>query len=237
MSIRPGIYEKLDMQKYHSDLALSRSDIVRLGLSPQYFKTHADKDKPHYRFGRALHNLVLEGVPIVVNLLGGRSKAGKEFQATYPDALSSKDADTIQLMAEHVKPFFGDGKAEVSFFWEETVEGLPVMCKCRPDWLQDNIIYDLKTTQRTLEDFHWEVVKYSYDIQNAWYLRGVEQHMPIITFRLIVVEKLPPYRARLFEIESLDRAEDMIASSLATYRQCIQSGIWTLSPDMKVYTI
>ena len=235
--IEPGIYKNMDMNKYHADSALSRSDIVRLSLSPQYFKNHVDEDKPQYRFGRAFHGLVLEDVPVVVNSSDGRSKAGKEFQVTHPDALSSKDADTIQLMAEHVKPFFGDGQAEVSFFWEEMVEGLPVMSKCRPDWLQDNIIYDLKTTQRTLEDFHWEIVKYSYDVQHVWYLRGVGHHRPIITFRLIVVEKLPPYRARLFEIEYLDRAYAMVADSLALYKQCTESGVWILPTDTEVHLL
>ena len=235
--IKPGIYKKLDMQEYHADPALSRSDIVRLSLSPVYYKNHVDEDKPHYRFGRAFHSLVLEGCPVIVNPYDGRSRAGKEFQFDYSEAVSQKDADTIQLMAEHAKPFFGDGQAEVSFFWEDTTGNIPVMCKCRPDWLGGSIIYDLKTTQRTMEDFHWEIVKYSYDIQHLWYLTGVGQHMPIITFRLIVVEKLLPYRARLFEIEYLDRAEDMIASSLATYRQCIQSGIWTLPVDTEVHIL
>jgi hypothetical protein len=232
MSIKPGVYTDLDMKEYHADPALSRSDLVRIDLSPALYKSHVDQDKPHYRIGRALHGLVLQSVPLIINESDGRNKAGKLFQADYPDAVTPAMAEMINGMAKKCRPFFLDGQAEVSFFWEQ--DG--VMCKCRPDWLTTTTIYDFKSTRQKLEDFHWDVRKFRYDVQHAHYLRGVESHIPITTFKFVVVEKTIPYRVGIFKIADLEKANDMIDKSLATYRQCSLTGIWD-EPDMEVYVI
>jgi hypothetical protein len=232
MSIKPGVYTDLPMDAYHEDTALSRSDIVRLNLSPLLYREHVDRDKPEYRIGRALHALVLEGKPLTVNESDGRSKAGKAFQAEYPDAVTPVMAEMINGMAKQCRPFFQEGQAETSFFWEN--DG--IMCKCRTDWLTPTTIYDFKTTRQSLEDFHWDVKRFHYDIQHAWYLSGVEQHIPVSTFRFVVVEKTVPHRVGIFEIEDLERARAMIERGLKVYRECQLTGIWDM-PDMKVYTI
>lgn len=232
MNIEPGVYPRLDMQEYHKDPALSRSDLVRLNLSPALYRNHVDKDKPEYRIGRALHGLVLQGIPLIVNESDGRSKAGKTFQAENPDAVTPVMAEMINGMAEKCRPFFLDGQAEISFFWEQ--DG--IMCKCRPDWLTPTTIYDFKSTRQSLEDFHWDVKRYRYDVQHAHYLRGVESHIPITTFRFVVVEKTIPYRVGIFEITDLEKANDMIDKSLATYRQCLSTNTWN-DPDMEVHII
>jgi exodeoxyribonuclease VIII len=230
--IKPGMYDSIPMADYHADLALSRSDIVRLNLSSALYTSHVDEDKPAYRVGRALHGLVLEDTPLIVNEYDGRSKAGKNFQAENPDAVTPIMAEMISGMAKKCRPFFREGQAEVSFFWEQ--DG--IMCKCRPDWITSTTIYDFKTTRQSLENFHWDVRKYFYDVQHAWYLRGVEQHIPVGTFRFVVVEKTIPYRVGIFEIADIERAYAIIEKSLTTYRQCRATGVWD-EPDMKVYTI
>lgn len=232
MSIKSGVYTDLDMKEYHADPALSRSDILRLNLSPLLFKEHVDQDKPEYRIGRALHGLVLQNIPLVINENDGRSKAGKLFQADYPDAITSVMAEMINGMAKQCRPFFKEGQAEVSFFWEQ--DG--IMCKCRPDWLTPTVIYDFKSTRQSLEDFHWDVKKFHYDVQHAWYLHGVEQHIPISTFRFVVVEKAIPHRVGIFELSDLERAQALIESGLTIYRTCQETDIWD-EPDMKVYMI
>jgi exodeoxyribonuclease VIII len=230
--IKPGIYYDLDMKEYHADPALSRSDIVRLNLSPLLYKEHVDQDKSEYRIGRALHGLVLQKVPLVINENDGRSKAGKLFQAENPDAITPVMGEMIEKMAKRCRPFFKDGIAEVSFFWEQ--DG--VICKCRPDWLTPTIIYDFKSTRQSLEDFHWDVRKFCYDVQHVHYLKGVEQHIPISTFRFVVVEKTVPHRVGIFEINDLERARYMIDKGLGIYRECQATGIWD-EPDMEVYSI
>lgn len=232
MSIKPGFYTDLDMAVYHADPALSRSDLVRLNLSPALYKSHVDEDKPHYRIGRALHGLVLQGIPLIVNESDGRTKLGKAFQADYPDAVTPIMAEMINGMAKQCKPFFTEGQAEVSFFWEQN----GIMCKCRPDWLTLDTILDFKSTRQSLEDFHWDVKRFHYDVQHVHYLRGVEQHIPISTFKLVVVEKTVPHRVGIFEIADLSSAEALIDKSLETYKECLRTGTWD-TPDMEVCTI
>jgi hypothetical protein len=230
--IEPGIYYDLDMKKYHADPALSRSDIVRLNLSPLLYKEHVDQDKPEYRIGRALHGLVLQNIPLIINENDGRTKLGKTFQAENPDAVTPVMGEMINGMAKQCRPFFEEGQAEVSFFWKQN----GIMCKCRPDWLTPTIIYDFKSTRQSLEDFHWDVRKFCYDVQHAHYLNGVEQHIPISTFRFVVVEKTVPHRVGIFEINDLERARYMIEKGLEIYRECQAIGVWD-KPDMEVYTI
>ena len=230
--IAPGVYRNLDMAEYHADSALSRSDIVRLSLSPKFYKNHVDKDKPEYRIGRALHSLVLQDIPLVINEKDGRSKAGKSFQAENPDAVTPVMAEMINGMAEQCRSFFTAGEPEVSFFWDDN----GTMCKCRPDWISGGVIYDFKTTRQSLEDFHWDVKRFYYDVQHAFYLHGVEKHIPISTFRFVVVEKAEPHRVRVFEIKDLDRAEALIENGLSVFRACRITDSWN-EPDMEVYVI
>jgi len=230
--VEPGIYTDLSMTKYQADPALSRSDIIRLDISPELYKHHVDENKPEYRIGRALHGLALQNIPLIINEKDGRSKAGKAFQADYPDAVTPTMAKMIEKMAEKCHPFFTNGQAEVSFFWKR--DG--IICKCRPDWLTPTIIYDFKSTRRSLEEFHWDIKNYRYDVQHAWYLSGVEQHIPISTFRFVVVEKIIPHRVGIFEVADLEKANDLIKKSMATYQRCTLTNLWN-EPDMEVHVI
>lgn len=224
--MKPGIYKNLDMDKYHADSALSRSDIVRLNQSPVLFKNHIDEDKPAYRLGRAFHSQVLQGIKPVVNPNDLRTNKGKEFQTEHPDALSEKDMELCQKMAKKVKPFFVEGEAEVSYFWNEN----GISRKCRPDWISQSVIWDLKTTARNLEDFHYDAYKFCYDLQHVWYVQGIEQYQPVSTFRFVVVQKQEPHRVGLFEFENLDRANEMIERGLSVYGKCMLTDVWEDPP-------
>ncbi len=227
--IKVGVYKNLDMEAYHADPALSRSDIVRMLRSMRHFKFYnkPESSSPHFRVGTALHRLVLEGVPPVVNEFDGRTKQGKEFQEINPDAISAKEADLVCAMAEQVAPYFsGPGIAEVSYFWEDIAEPDAVMCKCRPDWIEDGVIYDLKTTRRDARYFHYDIRDYSLDVQAFWYLKGVGQFEPVYAFRFVVVEKDPPHGVLVYEIEDLSITEQRVNEVLSKYRQCLKTGEW-----------
>ena len=230
-AIKAGVYKNLDIETYHADPALSRSDIVRMLRSMRHFKFYSkpENSSPHFRVGTALHKLVLEGIPPVVNEFDGRTKQGKEFLETNPDAISAKEADLVCAMAEQVASHFsGPGTAEVSYFWEEISgpDTAAIMCKCRPDWINDGVIYDLKTTRRDARFFHYDIKDYSLDVQALWYLRGVGQFEPVYAFRFIVVEKDPPHGVMVYEIEDLSITEQKVNEVLSKYRQCLKTGEW-----------
>lgn len=228
----PSRHIDFPMEDYHKKVeALSRSDIVRLLRSPLHFKSYVrpDIETPFFRVGKALHSVTLEGIQPIVNDHDGRTKKGKEFQAENPKSIPAKDAKLVEDMHKQVKGFFrGDRaeKSEVSFFWTENfTEGL-VRCKCRPDWIEDGVIYDLKTTRRDARNFRWDIKDYSLDIQAAWYLRGVSRHEPVYAFRFVVVEKESPHGVMVYEIEKLDAAREKIAEALDSYRHCNETNEW-----------
>jgi hypothetical protein len=71
----------------------------------------------------------------------------------------------------------GEGRSEVSIFWTEDVDGMPVRLKARFDRLKPRAIVDLKKIQPTFgRDFATEcrraIASYRYDIQVEHYFRG-----------------------------------------------------------------
>lgn len=224
----PSRHDSLNIEDYHSKIeALSRSDIVRILRSPLHFKEYrkSTTEAPFFRIGRALHGVVLEDVQPIVNLHDGRTKVGKEFQAVNPKAIPLGDAELVRDMAKRCRSFFQGvrkGRAEVSFFWKEG----SICCKCRPDWVEDGIVYDLKTTRRDVRNFCWDIRDYSLDIQAAWYLRGVSQHEPVYAFRFVVIEKEPPHGVMVYKIKNLIKAREKIGKALGEYQHCVETEIW-----------
>jgi hypothetical protein len=72
---------------------------------------------------------------------------------------------------------FQNGQPEVSLFWTEDVEGFPVRCKARFDYLKPRGIGDLKSIRNSrsvdfVEACRRAIAEYRYDLQAAHYLRG-----------------------------------------------------------------
>ena len=122
---------------------------------------------------------------------------GKEIitQEQYDMAVGMQDVvagndEAMELMA--------GGTAEVSIFWEDSESGL--MCKCRPDWLGERVIVDVKTTD-DCRQFSSSVSKFGYHIQAPWYLEGARQALlDVDSFVFLVIEKTPPYEMMLYEL-------------------------------------
>jgi hypothetical protein len=111
---------------------------------------------------------------------------------------------------------------EQSFFWNEG----ELLCKCRPDAIIDGCVWDLKTTRRLANKFFWDIKDYRYDIQAVWYLRGVQQHIPVCGFRFLVVELEPPYDWMVYELDDTEQAERDVDNALELYRLCRETDIW-----------
>jgi hypothetical protein len=221
----PGKYLDMNMDDYQKIDAISRSDIVRLLRSPSHYKyqkTLGDVDKPCYRFGRVVHANQLEGIPPIVNVHDGRSKVGKDFQKENPDAVKPDESEMVIAIGKSLKDFDWGGDVEQSFFWNE--DGLP--CKCRPDAIIDGYVWDLKTSRRNADKFFWDIKDYRYDIQAAWYLKGVQQHIPVCGFRFLVVELEPPHNWMIYELDDTEQAEQDIDKALKLYRQCKEIDEW-----------
>ena len=138
--------------------------------------------------------------------------------------------------------------AEASVYWYED----DILCKCRPDMMcpplkepnSDNkiVIVDYKTTI-SCEPFAFNksVKKYGYDMQAAWYRRGIQMAgYDVDDFVFIAQEKVHPYASKVFRItkEQMNFGWTMMESYLEDYKEFpnrkIQKGIaqpWSIASD------
>ena len=238
------IYKDIPNEDYHAGVGISSSYIRRFGQSQLHAIEHKQESSPNLKFGTAAHALIVEGQEAFdkeVRVLTGSpyTKAYKEEKAEYEEqgfiVLKEDDVNLIQSMKDSMV-YEGNaylnakGKvAEASIYWYED----DVLCKCRPDMLcpplkepnSDNkiVIIDYKTTV-SCEPFAFNksVKKYGYDMQAAWYRRGLLMAgYDVEDFVFIAQEKVHPYASKVFRItkEQMDFGWTMMESYLNDYKE------------------
>ena len=238
------IYKHIPNEDYHAGVGISSSYIRRFGQSQLHAIEHKQESTPNLKFGTAAHALIVEGQEAFdkeVRVLTGSpyTKAYKEEKAEYEEqgfiVLKEDDVNLIQSMKDNMV-YEGNaylnakGKvAEASIYWYED----DVLCKCRPDMLcpplkepnSDNkiVIIDYKTTISCEPfSFNKSVKKYGYDMQAAWYRRGlIMAGYDVEDFVFIAQEKVHPYASKVFRItkEQMDFGWTMMESYLSDYKE------------------
>ena len=238
------IYKDIPNEDYHACVGISSSYIRRFGQSQLHAIEHKQESSPNLKFGTAAHALIVEGQEAFdkeVRVLTGSpyTKAYKEEKAEYEEqgfiVLKEDDVNLIQSMKDSMV-YEGNaylnakGKvAEASIYWYEE----DVLCKCRPDMLcpplkepnSDNkiVIIDYKTTISCEPfSFNKSVKKYGYDMQAAWYRRGLLMAgYDVEDFVFIAQEKVHPYASKVFRItkEQMDFGWTMMESYLSDYKE------------------
>jgi len=238
------IYKDIPNEDYHAGVGISSSYIRRFGQSQLHAIEHKQESSPNLKFGTASHALLVEGQEAFdkeVKVITGSpyTKAYKEEKAEYEEqgfiVLKESEAEIIHNMKDSMV-YEGNaylnakGKiAEASIYWYED----DVLCKCRPDMLcpplkepnSDNkiVIVDYKTTV-SCEPFAFNksVKKYGYDMQAAWYRRGLLMAgYDVEDFVFIAQEKVHPYASKVFRItkEQIDFGWTMMESYLSDYKE------------------
>lgn len=135
-------------------------------------------------------------------------------------------------------PILTDGKSEQTLVWEEN----GVACKARLDWLRDDhaAIDDIKTTSRSANPDTWSRTVFSmgYDVQAAFYLRGVKAVTGADPdFRLVVCETAPPYALSVIGMTpgALELANAKVDWALATWKRCLGTDVWSGYPKRVAY--
>jgi len=238
------IYKDIPNEDYHAGVGISSSYIRSFGQSQLHAIEHKQESSPNLKFGTAAHALIVEGQEAFdkeVRVLTGSpyTKAYKEEKAEYEEqgfiVLKEDDVNLIQSMKDSMV-YEGNaylnakGKvAEASIYWYED----DVLCKCRPDMLcpplkepnSDNkiVIIDYKTTISCEPfSFNKSVKKYGYDMQAAWYRRGLLMAgYDVEDFVFIAQEKVHPYASKVFRItkEQMDFGWTMMESYLNDYKE------------------
>jgi hypothetical protein len=208
---------------YHADPAIGSTTAKSWLESPRLFRDELDgikirKDSRAFQFGRAGHmrytdralfdQLVSTG-PVNEKTgrpYGAETKAYQEWSAANPGKiiLSDRELTDLELMDQRmpsqVREILSDpdGVAESSFY----VSLAGVAVKCRPDWMTDRCVYDIKTIGN-MADAEKHISRYKYWFSHAWYRMIIKaetgQSLP---FRFIFSEKNPPYRWRIIDIDA-----------------------------------
>ena len=238
------IYKDIPNEDYHAGVGISSSYIRRFGESQLHAIEHKQESTPTLKFGTAAHALIVEGREAFnkeVRVMEGSpyTKAYKEEKAEHEEqgfiVLKEADLEVIEGMKANMV-YEGNaylnakGKlAEASVYWYED----DILCKCRPDMIcppldqpnADNkmVVVDYKTTISCEPyAFNKSVKKYGYDMQAAWYRRGIQMAgYDVDEFVFIAQEKVQPYASKVFRItkEQMDYGWNMMEGYLEEYKE------------------
>lgn len=262
-----GIHDNISAEAYHADPcpepSVSSSLIKSLCLdSPAHAKAMHPRltteitpdDSEKFDIGTAAHAILLEGRNAVeiIDAKDWRTNAAKEAREAARAAgkipLLAKVWKDVEAMVHATRaqlddhrgqpPFFLDGKPEQTLIWLE--DGL--WCRARLDWLRDDrqTIDDYKSTSATANPETWSrtLFGHGFDIQAAWYLRGLRALTGAeAQFRFVVQETYPPYALSVIALgpDAMTLAEKKILYALDVWRECVQANHWPAYPNQVCY--
>ncbi len=233
--------------EYHADTsAISASGLKLFMRSPaHYYAAYLDPNRVErqptaaMKLGTATHCAILEPTEFSKRYMlrpdhiNARTNDGKAelaaIAASGIEILTPDDYTQIMRMAESfrrhpvTRDLFGQMyQAEQTFYAD--ING--VRCKCRPDFLTDGFMMDVKTCRDASADgFGKQAWNLGYHIQEAFY-RRVAGHDGRFLFG--AVESDRPHLVQYHESsESLiDYANDVIDEALERFKQCKAANVW-----------
>lgn len=253
--------------EYHRDLLFDRPSLTAstartlLSQSPAHAWTNHPRLNPDYQptvaekfdLGTVVHSLLLEGEAAVA-IVDAPDWRTADAKTARDDARENGQIPlllhnwaAVEQMVESVKaqlgclnvdpPLFADGLPEQTLTWE--TDG--VACRARLDWLRDDrtAIDDLKTTSRSAnpETFSRTVFSMGYDVQAAFYLRGLAAVFGaavagMAEFRFVVCETAPPYALSVIGLSpaALELADAKVDWAVKTWRECLAADDWPAYP-------
>jgi len=249
----PGIYT-MKAEEYHADPAptpslsssiarelLSRSPRHARFAHPKLNPAYRDEEEDRFDLGSAAHAYLLEGESgfVLVDKPDWRTKEAREARdaarAAGKLALLTHRWESVQAMVQaaqdqldaHQDPPrpFTFGKPEQTLVWQEG----ETWCRARLDWLHDHggHVEDYKTTDGSAQPDAWTRSLYSmgYDVQSAFYLRGLRALGVEGMFRFVVQEVYPPYALSVIGLapSALDLAERKVEWAIRAWGQCLKS--------------
>jgi hypothetical protein len=150
-----------------------------------------------------------------------------DSQMEMAEAICAKlDKHTCMEDGRTVADLLRGGRTQVAAFWSHGLSE----CKGLYDVLTDDIVIDYKTCQggnASPKEWPWQVRKWRYDFQAAFYIAGAEliEKRPH-RFLWVVQETDPPYDVAVYECprEVIDDARHDVDLALDTYTRCHADG-------------
>lgn len=253
----PGIYPDLTFEQYAEARGLNASLLaVGQDKSMKHLRHEIDNprpDTPAMRIGRARHAALFErdrfaDCYYVCEETNRRTKAYREEKAeAEARGLEVISEDEVQHCTEaalaalehpQVASLLTDGQPEVSVFAE--VKGVPV--KGRLDWLRDDAIVDLKTTNDIRPHrFCRTYAELMYHLKLGWYRHLVQlvtgKTLPVF---IILQEQNAPYDCTRVRVdpEDLDWGTQLALETVGKVITCKRTGQWPgMFPDGDTYPL
>ena len=200
--MKNGIYTDLSIDDYHSnDTHISATQIKRAKKSLSeywYYEWHPQEKKSHFDFGNAFEMALIEPKLFAENVIIFDAEKRPE----------KKKGITSEKNQSWKKEILNGDKS--SIFWTDEETGLNL--KTRPDISKKkkNVIVDIKTAiDGSPEGFSRALSNNDYPLQACIQIDGCQSSglIPVVdTYFWLVVEKVPPYNATLYEFDAEDIA-------------------------------
>lgn len=244
------IKEPMSLYNIRRKTHLTSHSLALFSKDPELYRAYMageipDSDTSSYKFGRAFHTAVLEptlfsdsyAIDGIVNPTTGRcygydtAKVAKFEEATGKEVLSSDDNAVIVNMLNSIRNhrnaaalLGAKGEAEITIVAE--IYGVP--CQSRIDWLTEEVVMDLKSTD-DMDGFLYDAKRYRYARQLAFYSYMVMQlGRPMPQAKIVAVEKKPPYRAGCFLLSRPDLEDEIntVSAEIMQIARCMDSNRW-----------
>lgn len=241
--------EIMSNEEYRKIDAISSSDVKSFlsAASEKHWNYNRlnQKDRDAFRFGRVLHEMIIEDKEPLVFHAPINQKTGEEYGANTKkmedaknlfkqenqnqDFLSVSEYAAAIAMKESVyqktQLFNGKGYNEFSFFADCDETGLKL--KCRPDRIKGMVMIDLKTIDK-IQDFEKHIEKLLYFVQASFYLDVFEKSTgkKINKFCFVFVEKVPPFDCVVCVLSSdyIEAGRQLYKKALIDIKNCTSLG-------------
>lgn len=256
MSTKPGLYYDLSNSDYHASQGISKSGLDLIAKSPlHYYARKLAENRPpetpqteSQLDGEIAHCAILEPTEFSKRFAVGpdvsrATKVWKEFSESLPVCITGIKQDqyytawaqsaSINRLPDIARAL-ANGHPEVSAYWTDEETG--VLCKCRPDFVQDCgdagvILIDVKTCGSAHPgEFARMIARHRYHVQAAYYSDGfqIASGRRVLGFIFAAVEMDYPHAASAIQIddESIDQGRIDYRRNLDTYAECMASGVW-----------
>ena len=221
--IDDGLHDSMSNHDYHACEAFSRSQLMWLLKSDNYFlyrlnKTESKAQSEQMQLGTLVHLMLLEadsvdGLVVIAPEFNRRTKLGKEEEALFLSANEGKIVVTphqfnqAQTMSdklynrinEELPSFFAHSKNEHSIIW--TYDG--IRYKCRPDAFVKSVVIDVKTARdASKRAFQRAAIDDGYFLQAAMMKKGLASvGIEMSNFAFACVENTEPYTTGFYIID------------------------------------
>lgn len=256
--IAPGIYSDISLDAYVGDpcdapslssgiahMLVSRSPRHAWQAHPKLNPNWRSSEDERFDIGTAAHGVLLEGAVdrlAIHDFQDWRTKAAKEARAISrmegkTPVLVHQAAD-IMAMVQEARAFLKEseignvlehGKPEQTILWQHG----DTWCRCRPDWIGDDLVLSYKTTGSAEPDgwINYVAMRSGYELQAAHELNGLAQsgiRIPSDRYYWLVQETDPPYACMLAGLTPalLEHANEKMAHALNLWRECLKTGEW-----------